>query len=160
MGRNRIRNEKINYSEYIVKEILETKKSENRVSLIKEVDHSTNKVLHITSLGKKELCKDIITLINKVYKRASITQYTKSLLMKYQRSILGKIFYLGLQEGKFLVIKNVSNKYPKEAIIKMINDIEVSQHTALDLLSSIKDQELKSFMDGIVSYVYGLSNNN
>ncbi len=136
----------------IVQEILRQPQIDNPEGLAKYYDYETDKLLEMTPV-KKDFCLKLIEEINSAYKTCKQDQQ-KQTLQILKENILGKIFYLAIQEKKYLVIKNLTSHELKNKILTELDIILSSEDKAILYLDMLEHGAYRNFINGIISYLY------
>jgi hypothetical protein len=118
----------------------------------KHIDYEISALLPAID-NKADFCRQILTELN-VYVKRSPEEPIKTFLAKLKIYLLGKLFYLHLQDKRYLLIQDFSSRDNHKFVLDAVSQIETSAENAAFFLDSLTDQKQKDFFIGIISYVY------
>lgn len=136
----------------IINCILSQQEIVNPESLAKFYDYEADKLLEI-STQKQDFCKRLIKEINKAFS-AGVTAAQKQTLITLKENILGKLFYLALQDNKYLIIDNLTDRQKKNEVLAELAIIKSSAEKAVLYLDMLENGAHRNFINGIISYIY------
>ncbi|GBR73467.1 hypothetical protein NO1_0846 [Candidatus Termititenax aidoneus] len=130
-------------------------RSKDSVSLSGQAKHIDYEISYLLSVAenKQEFCRNILDDLQNL-KRGKKDIALEDFFAKLKFYILGKIFYLALQDSRYLLIENFSSRANRNFFIRSVQLIERSQDDAVLLLDSLDDPALRDFFTGIISCVY------
>jgi hypothetical protein len=118
----------------------------------KHIDYEISYLLSIAE-NKQEFCQNILDDLRNL-ERGKKDVALEDFFAKLKFYILGKIFYLALQDNRYLLIENFSSSANRDFFVRSVKLIEHSQDDAMLLLDSLDSPALQDFFTGIVSCIY------
>ncbi|MDR1322850.1 MAG: hypothetical protein LBK68_00250 [Candidatus Margulisbacteria bacterium] len=118
----------------------------------KHIDYEISALLPAID-NKSDFCRQILTELN-AYAKHSPEEPAKAFLAKLKIYLLGKLFYLHLQNKRYLLIQDFSSRDNHKFVLDAVSQIETSAENAAFFLDSLAEQKQKDFFIGIISYIY------
>ncbi|MDR2429184.1 MAG: hypothetical protein LBD62_05190 [Candidatus Margulisbacteria bacterium] len=118
----------------------------------KHIDYEIGALLPAVD-NKTEFCKQILAKLH-THTSSNSNELTKDFLAKLKIYLLGKLFYLSLQDKRYLLIQNFSSRANHKFMLDAVSQIEASAENAALFLDSLSDPKQKDFFIGITSYIY------
>jgi hypothetical protein len=117
-----------------------------------KMDNSLNYYISMAE-EKEKFCKELINNINNsIYKKKIKNKdYHKSV----SSILMGKLFYISYKNGKYIKFKNMEKIIKKDQLISIVKEIESSKSYGWELVEQIQNEEIKDFLYGIYTYIYG-----
>jgi hypothetical protein len=118
----------------------------------KHIDYEISALLPAID-DKTEFCQQILTKLH-AYTGRSSSGTAKDFLAKLNTYLLGKLFYLSLQNKRYLLIQDFSSRSNYKFMLDAVSQIEISAENAALFLDSLTDPRQKDFFIGITSYIH------
>jgi hypothetical protein len=118
----------------------------------KHIDYEIGALLPAID-NKTEFCQQMLVKLRACASR-SVKEPAKDFLAKLKAYLLGKLFYLSLQDKRYLLIQGFSSRVNHRFILDAVAQIEASEEQAASFLDSLTDPGQKDFFIGITSYIY------
>jgi len=136
----------------IVQSIVTAPAIENPDGLAKFYDYETDKLLEIAT-NKKAFCRKLIKEINSAYGQ-TLELAPRQTLQTLKENLLGKLFYISLQDHKFLIIDQLSPLAHKKELLAELEIIQISEEKAILYFDMLERGPHRNFINGIISYLY------
>jgi hypothetical protein len=118
----------------------------------KHIDYEISALLPVID-DKTDFCRQILTELSAYAKRSS-EESVKAFLAKLKIYLLGKLFYLHLQDKRYLLIQDFSSHDNHKFMLDAVSQIETSAENAMFFLDSLTDPKQKDFFVGMCGCIY------
>jgi hypothetical protein len=118
----------------------------------KHIDYEIGALLPAVD-NKTEFCKQILAKLH-THTSSNPNELTKDFLAKLKIYLLGKLFYLSLQDKRYLLIQDFSSRANHKFMLDAVSQIETSAENAASFLDSLTDPRQKDFFIGMCGCIY------
>jgi hypothetical protein len=118
----------------------------------KHIDYEIGALLPAID-NKTDFCRQILAKL-RVYTSRNSDESARNFLSKLEIYLLGKLFYLTLQNKRYLLIQDFSSRANHKFMLDAVSQIETSAENAVSFLDSLRDQRQKDFFIGVCGCIY------